>query len=128
MAKISWVLLYFSSNPSLDILDEPILFDTRRHSMIPILRSNIVRLMDEPRIGCQSVRKLGPPACSIRNPFQGGSMCNRFGDGGTSQLFSGRMLVRSLLAVLLTIPLGLHAQQYAGTIVGTVTDSTGAAI
>jgi len=34
----------------------------------------------------------------------------------------------TLLAVLLAIPLSLHAQQYSGTIVGTVTDSTGAAI
>ncbi|MGC2160447.1 MAG: carboxypeptidase regulatory-like domain-containing protein [Silvibacterium sp.] len=56
-------------------------------------------------------------------------MCNRFEDGGTWQKPSRlRMLVYSLLAVLLTIPLGLHAQQYSGTIVGTVTDSTGAAI
>jgi hypothetical protein len=38
------------------------------------------------------------------------------------------MLAYSLLALLLSIPLGLHAQQYSGTIVGTVTDSTGAAI
>jgi Carboxypeptidase regulatory-like domain len=38
------------------------------------------------------------------------------------------MLAYSLLALLLSIPLGLHAQQYSGSIVGTVTDSTGAAI
>jgi hypothetical protein len=38
------------------------------------------------------------------------------------------MLAYSLLALLLSIPLGLHAQQYSGSIVGSVTDSTGAAI
>ncbi|HEX5236003.1 MAG TPA: carboxypeptidase regulatory-like domain-containing protein [Silvibacterium sp.] len=38
------------------------------------------------------------------------------------------MLAYSLLALLLSIPLGLHAQVYSGSIVGTVTDSTGAAI
>jgi hypothetical protein len=32
------------------------------------------------------------------------------------------------MALLLAIPLSLHAQQYSGTIVGTVTDSTGAAV
>jgi len=56
-------------------------------------------------------------------------MCNRFEGGGTCQKRSTlRMLTYSLLAVLLSIPLGLHAQQYSGTIVGSVTDSTGAAI
>jgi len=56
-------------------------------------------------------------------------MCNRFEGGGTCQKRSTlRMLVYSLLAVLLSVPLGLHAQQYSGTIVGTVTDSTGAAV
>ncbi len=56
-------------------------------------------------------------------------MCNRFEGGGVRQRRSTlRMLAYSLLAVLLSIPLGLHAQQYSGTIVGTVTDTTGAAI
>jgi Carboxypeptidase regulatory-like domain len=56
-------------------------------------------------------------------------MCNRFEGGGTSQKRSTlRMLAYSLLAVLLAIPFSLHAQQYSGTINGTVTDSTGAAI
>jgi hypothetical protein len=56
-------------------------------------------------------------------------MYNQFIGGGTCQKLSRlRLLGYSLLAVLLSIPLGLHAQQYSGTIVGTVTDSTGAAI
>lgn len=56
-------------------------------------------------------------------------MCNRFEGGGTCQKRSTlRMLGYSLLALLLSIPLGLHAQQYSGTIVGTVTDSSGAVI
>jgi Carboxypeptidase regulatory-like domain len=56
-------------------------------------------------------------------------MCNRFEGGGTCQKRSTlRMLAYSLLAVLLAIPFSLHAQQYSGTINGTVTDSTGAAI
>ena len=56
-------------------------------------------------------------------------MCNRFEGRGMRQRRSTlRMLAYSLLAVLLSIPLGLHAQQYSGTIVGTVTDTTGAAI
>ena len=56
-------------------------------------------------------------------------MCNRFEGGGTCQKRSTlRMLVYSLLAVLLSIPLGLHAQQYSGTIVGTVSDPSGAMI
>jgi hypothetical protein len=56
-------------------------------------------------------------------------MCNRFEGGGACQKRSTlRMFAYSLLAVLLSIPLGLHAQQYSGTIVGTVTDSTGAVI
>ena len=53
-------------------------------------------------------------------------MCNSLRRGGVcSQL---RTWTFTLLAVLLAIPLSLHAQQYSGTIVGTVTDSTGAAI
>lgn len=52
-------------------------------------------------------------------------MCNR-SEGGGARKF--RLFAYSLLAALLSIPLGLHAQQYSGTIVGTVTDSTGAAI
>ena len=53
-------------------------------------------------------------------------MCNRFaGGGGVSAL---RILPYVLLAVLLAIPLGLHAQQSPGSIVGTVTDPTGAAV
>lgn len=56
-------------------------------------------------------------------------MCNRFEGGGTCGKRSTlRMLAYSLLALLLSIPLGLHAQQYSGSIVGTVTDTTGAAI
>src|SRR5690242_4579978 len=53
-------------------------------------------------------------------------MCNRFEGRGTCQKI--RFLAFSLLAVLLSIPLGAYAQQYSGTIVGTVTDSTGAAV
>jgi hypothetical protein len=53
-------------------------------------------------------------------------MCNRFEGGGTCRKL--RLLAYTLLAALLSIPLGLHAQQYSGTIVGTVTDSTGAAV
>ncbi len=56
-------------------------------------------------------------------------MCNRFeGRGACGRLSSLRMWTFTLLAVLLAIPLSLHAQQYSGTIVGTVTDATGAAI
>ncbi len=56
-------------------------------------------------------------------------MCNRFEGGGTCEKRSTlRILAYSLLAVLLAIPLSLHAQQYSGTIRGTVTDSTGAMI
>lgn len=56
-------------------------------------------------------------------------MCNRFGGRGTCEKRSTlRMFAYSLLAVLLSIPLGLHAQQYSGTIVGTVTDSSNAAV
>jgi hypothetical protein len=56
-------------------------------------------------------------------------MCNGSEGGGTCQKRSTlRIFAYSLLAVLLSIPLGLHAQQYSGTIVGTVTDSTGAVI
>ena len=53
-------------------------------------------------------------------------MCDRFEGRGTCGWL--RLLAYALLAALLSIPLGLHAQQYSGTIVGTVTDSTGAAI
>ena len=53
-------------------------------------------------------------------------MCNRFEGRGTCGRI--RLLAYALLAALLSIPLGMHAQQYSGTIVGTVTDSTGAAI
>lgn len=53
-------------------------------------------------------------------------MCKTFeGRGACRKL---RLAAYSLLAVLLSIPLGLHAQQYSGSITGTVTDSTGAAI
>lgn len=56
-------------------------------------------------------------------------MCNRFEGGGVCQKRSTfRALTFSLLAVLLSISLSLHAQQYSGSIVGTVTDTTGAAI
>jgi len=56
-------------------------------------------------------------------------MCNRFEGGGACTKRSMlRMLAYSLLAVLLAVPFSLHAQQYSGTINGTVTDSTGAAI
>ncbi len=56
-------------------------------------------------------------------------MCNSLGRGGVrARLFSLRSWTFTLLAVLLAIPLSLHAQQYSGTIVGTVADSTGAAI
>ncbi|HET8636526.1 MAG TPA: carboxypeptidase regulatory-like domain-containing protein, partial [Acidobacteriaceae bacterium] len=53
-------------------------------------------------------------------------MCNRFEGGGARRKL--RLAAYSLLAVLLSIPLGLHAQQYSGSITGAVTDSTGAAI
>jgi hypothetical protein len=56
----------------------------------------------------------------MRNQIEGGGVCQK--------RFTLRMLAYSLLAGLLTIPLGLHAQQYSGTITGTVTDSTGASI
>ena len=57
-------------------------------------------------------------------------MCNRFaGGGGVCEKRSTlRMLSYVLLAVLLAIPFSLHAQQYSGTITGTVTDPTGAAV
>jgi len=38
------------------------------------------------------------------------------------------MLSYVLLAVLLAIPFSLHAQSYSGTITGTVTDPSGAAV
>jgi len=53
-------------------------------------------------------------------------MCKVFESGGACRKL--RLAAYSLLAVLLSIPLGLHAQQYSGSITGTVTDSTGAAI
>jgi hypothetical protein len=52
-------------------------------------------------------------------------MCNRFTGGGG---VSFRMLPYVLLAVLLAIPFSLHAQESPGTVVGTVTDQTGAAV
>lgn len=56
-------------------------------------------------------------------------MCNRFESGGACRKRSMlHMWAYSLLALLVAIPLSLHAQQYSGTINGTVTDSTGAAI
>jgi len=57
-------------------------------------------------------------------------MCNRFtGGGGVCEKRSTlRMLSYVLLAVLLAIPFSLHAQQYSGTITGTVTDPSGAVI
>ncbi len=57
-------------------------------------------------------------------------MCNRFtGGGGVCEKRSTlRMLSYVLLAVLLTIPFSLHAQQYSGTITGFVADQTGAAV
>jgi len=57
-------------------------------------------------------------------------MCNRFEGGGEvcEKRSTLRMLSYVLLAVLLAIPFSLHAQQYSGTIVGTVTDQTGAAV
>jgi hypothetical protein len=56
-------------------------------------------------------------------------MCNRFNEGGVWQKRSTlRTLGYTLLAMLLSSPFVLHAQQYSGAIVGTVTDTTGAAI
>src|ERR1700758_1430524 len=57
-------------------------------------------------------------------------MCNRFAGGGgvCGTLSKLRGLSYVLLAVLLAIPFSLHAQQYSGTITGTVTDPTGAAV
>ncbi len=57
-------------------------------------------------------------------------MCNRFTGGGgvCEKRTTLRMLSYVLLAVLLAIPFSLHAQQYSGTITGTVTDPSGAAI
>src|SRR5580698_769084 len=58
-------------------------------------------------------------------------MCNRFEGGGEvcQQRSKLRMLSYVLLAVLLaTIPFSVHAQAISGTITGTVTDPTGAAI
>jgi Carboxypeptidase regulatory-like domain len=56
-------------------------------------------------------------------------MCNRYEGGGTCKKRSTlHILAYSLLALLVAIPLSLHAQQYSGSINGTVTDSTGAAI
>ncbi|GGH05233.1 TonB-dependent receptor [Silvibacterium dinghuense] len=56
----------------------------------------------------------------MHSTFPGGSVCTKRGRFCT--------FVLALLAVLLALPLGLHAQQYSGSIVGTVTDATGAAI
>jgi len=53
-------------------------------------------------------------------------MCNQSQGGGAFRAF--RLFAYTLLVLLLSIPLGLHAQQYSGSIVGSVTDSTGAAI
>ncbi|MGC2161289.1 MAG: carboxypeptidase regulatory-like domain-containing protein [Silvibacterium sp.] len=47
---------------------------------------------------------------------------------GRGALRTFRLFAYSLLVLMLSVPLGLHAQQYSGTIVGTVTDSTGAVI
>ena len=56
-------------------------------------------------------------------------MRNQFREAGAWQTrHTLRTLSYSLLTMLLAIPLVLHAQQYSGTIVGTVVDSTGAAI
>jgi len=57
-------------------------------------------------------------------------MCKRFtGGGGVCEKGSAfRMLSYVLLAVLLAIPFSLHAQSYSGTITGTVTDPSGAAV
>jgi len=53
-------------------------------------------------------------------------MCNRFKEGGGVSTL--RLLPLVLLAVLLVLPLGLHAQASPGVILGTVTDQTGAAV
>lgn len=53
-------------------------------------------------------------------------MCNRLRGGSAFRTL--RLMSYALFAVLLSIPLGLHAQQSPGEIVGTVTDTTGAAI
>jgi len=56
-------------------------------------------------------------------------MRNRFGEACMWQCgHTLGMLSSLLLAMLLAVPLVLHAQQYSGTIVGTVVDQTGAAI
>jgi hypothetical protein len=57
-------------------------------------------------------------------------MCNRFTGGGEvcEKRSTLRMLSYILLAVLLAIPFSLHAQQNSGTITGSVTDPSGAAI
>ena len=57
-------------------------------------------------------------------------MCNPLlgGRGVCAGRFRLRIWTYSLLAMLLAIPLGLHAQQYSGTITGSVTDASGAAI
>ncbi|MGH9588364.1 MAG: carboxypeptidase-like regulatory domain-containing protein, partial [Acidobacteriaceae bacterium] len=61
----------------------------------------------------------------MKELFEGGNMRKYFEGRGARRI---HLLAYSLLAVLLSIPLGLHAQQYSGTINGTVTDTTGAAI
>jgi hypothetical protein len=57
-------------------------------------------------------------------------MCNPLLGGGGVCAGQSRLRIwtYSLLAMLLAIPLGLHAQQYSGTITGTVTDASGAAV
>jgi hypothetical protein len=57
-------------------------------------------------------------------------MCYRFaGSRGVCEKRSTlRALPFALLAVLLAIPFSLHAQQYSGTITGTVVDPSGAAV
>jgi len=57
-------------------------------------------------------------------------MCNRFtwGGGVSAKRSTLWTLPFVLLAVLLAIPLGVHAQASPGAITGTVTDQTGAAV
>jgi hypothetical protein len=56
-------------------------------------------------------------------------MCNQSEGAGVCVKWSTlRLLAFSIFAALLAIPLGLHAQQYSGTIVGTVSDSSGGAV
>jgi hypothetical protein len=57
-------------------------------------------------------------------------MCNRFAGGGGVSPKRSTLWILSyvVLAALLAIPFSLHAQQYSGTITGTVTDQTGASV